>query len=214
MSLIVIWILIACALSSCTSITTPDQQSLTLPQISPETTIDDCLKTLDRLHVNYERVKDWTTPEGCGIKQTVRINHSAIEWNHRTLMSCHLATIVWDFETKIVQPAAQRNLGQRVRKMSNAGSYNCRGKIGGRLNQLSQHSFGLALDVTEFELNNGVNISVLNDWNNKGAKGAFLHEVAKGACKIFNVVITPNRNLEHRDHIHLDIGSSYKICGY
>jgi hypothetical protein len=37
--------------------------------------------------------------------------------------------------------------------------------------------------------------------------------VAQGACKIFSVVMTPNRNAEHHDHLHLDIGP-YKLCGY
>lgn len=171
------------------------------------------MRSLDQRHIIYERVKDWTTPEGCGITQAVRVERSAIPWNRSTLMSCPLSAAVWDFETQVVQPAAQRNFGQPVRKMSNVGSYNCRGEIGGRPERLSQHAFGRALDVTGFELADGTVISVMRDWRNQGAKGAFLHEVAQGACKIFSVVMTPNRNAEHHDHLHMDIGP-HKFCGY
>jgi hypothetical protein len=196
----------ACGLAACSSAPPP------LPP-SPANAGAVCLQSLDQRHIIYERVKDWTTPEGCGINQAVRVEHSAIEWNHSTLMSCALSAVVWDFETQVVQPAAQRNFGQRVLKMSNAGSYSCRGEIGGRPERLSQHSFGRALDVTGFELADGTVVSVLKDWRNKGAKSAFLHEVAQGACTIFSVVMTPNRNAEHHDHLHLDIGP-YKLCGY
>lgn len=172
-----------------------------------------CLGNLDRRHILYERVKDWKTPEGCGIEQAVRVEHSAIDWNRNTLMSCPLSAVVWDFETQVVQPAAQRNFGQTVRKMSNAGSYSCRGEVGGRPERLSQHSFGRAIDITGFELADGTNVSVQRDWWNKGAKGEFLHQVAQGACTLFSVVLTPNHNAEHHDHLHLDIGP-YKLCGF
>lgn len=153
------------------------------------------------------------TPEGCGIEQAVRVDRSAIDWNRKTMMACPLAAQVWDFETQVVQPAARRNFGQMVRKMSNAGSYNCRGEVGGRPERLSQHAFGRAFDITGFELADGTVVSVLRDWHGKGPKSEFLHQVAQGACATFSVVLTPNYNVEHRDHLHLDIGP-HKLCGY
>ncbi|HXP95874.1 MAG TPA: extensin family protein, partial [Telmatospirillum sp.] len=82
----------------------------------------------------------------------------------------------------------------------------------GRPERLSQHAFGRALDVTGFELADGTVISVMKDWRNRGAKSEFLHQVAQGACKMFSVVLTPNYNAEHHDHLHLDIGP-HKLCG-
>jgi hypothetical protein len=184
-----------------------------VPSPPPADSAAACLRSLDQHHIIYERVKDWHTPEGCGIDQAVRVQHSAIEWNRSALMTCSMSSVIWEFETQVVQPAAQRNFGQTVRKMSNAGTYNCRGEVGGRPERLSQHSFGKAIDVTGFELTDGTVISVQKDWRNKGAKSEFLHQVAQGACKIFSVVMTPNRNAEHHDHLHFDIGP-YKLCGY
>ena len=172
-----------------------------------------CLRGLDHRHIAYDRVPDWTTPEGCGISSAVRVKQSAIPWNHPALMTCAMSATLWDFETQVVQPAAQRRFRQSVRKILHMGSYNCRGERGGRPERLSQHSFGKAIDVSGFELDDGTLITVLRDWRDKGAKSEFLHDVAKGACGLFSVVMTPNRNAEHHDHLHLDIGP-HKLCGY
>jgi hypothetical protein len=172
-----------------------------------------CLKGLDRRHIHYDRLTDWRTPEGCGVDEAVRVKQSAFAWNHSAVMTCQMSARVWDFENQVVQPAAQRNFGQSVRKLSNVGAYDCRGERGGRPERLSQHSFGRAFDVTGFELADGTTVSVLRDWRGKGAKSEFLHQVAQGACQMFSVVITPNHNAFHQDHLHLDIGP-YKMCGY
>jgi hypothetical protein len=172
-----------------------------------------CLHSLDQRHILYERVQDWSTPEGCGVTNAVRIKQSAIPWNRPSIVTCSMENSIWDYETQIVQPAAQRHFGRKVRKLWHAGTYNCRGERGGRPERLSQHSFGKAIDITGFELDDGTVVSVAHDWRDKGEKSEFLHEVAKGACSLFSVVMTPNRNAEHHDHLHLDIGP-HKLCGY
>ena len=185
------------------------------PTLAPSAPADPaaaCLAQLDRDHIQYERVPDWHTPEGCGIDQAVRVKQSAIPWNRAALMSCPLASTIWDFETQVVQPAAKRYFGRQVRKISHMGTYNCRGEKGsGHESRLSQHSFGRAIDVAGFELDDGTAISVLKDWRAPGPKSDFLHDVAKGACKVFNMVLTPNTNPLHRDHMHMDLGP-YKRC--
>lgn len=171
-----------------------------------------CLFALDQRQVLYDRVKDWTTPEGCGITGAIRLKRASLPLNRDTLMACPLALTLWDFETTVVQPAARKYLKQSANKLFHAGTYDCRGERGGRPERLSQHSFGKAIDITGFSFDDGTVASVLHDWHGKSAKAQFLHEVAQGACGIFNVVITPNHNIEHRDHIHVDIGP-YKMCG-
>jgi hypothetical protein len=172
-----------------------------------------CLQGLDRRHILYDRLTDWRTPEGCAVEWAVRVKQSATQWNRSAIMTCPMSATIWDFETQVVQPAAHQFLGHAVRTMSNVGSYDCRGERGGRPERLSQHSFGRAIDITGFDLDDGTTVTVLRDWRGKGAKSEFLHQVAQGACRIFSVVITPNHNALHRDHLHLDIGP-YKLCGY
>ena len=171
-----------------------------------------CLATLTQRHAVYERMADWSTPEGCGVEGAVRLTKASIPLNRPLMMGCPLAVQLLDFETRVVQPTAWRYFRQPVNRLLSAGSYVCRVERGGRKGRLSQHALGKAIDVTAFELADGTRISVLADWRGTGPKSLFLHEVTRGACDSFNVVLSPNRDAYHRDHLHLDIGP-YKLCG-
>lgn len=171
-----------------------------------------CLAGLDQNHVVYDRVQDFSTPEGCGIKGAIRVKKDATDWSRATLMSCGLEAKLYDFETKVLNPVAQKYFQKSVRRILNAGAYNCRNERSEHADRLSQHALGKAIDITGFELDDGTSISVLRDWRGKGSRSDFLQEVAKSACGQFQVVLTPNQNALHRDHIHLDIGP-YKLCG-
>jgi hypothetical protein len=172
-----------------------------------------CLAGLDQRHIVYERIKDWTTPEGCGIQAAVKVKKTDAELSRPAMMTCSLASTIWDYETNVVQPAAQATFHQAVRKIWHVGTYDCRAERSEHSERKSQHALGKAIDVTAFELDDGTKISVLRDWRDKGDKSEFLHTVAKGACAYFSVVMTPNANALHHDHLHLDIGP-YKHCGY
>lgn len=172
-----------------------------------------CLADLDQRHVVYDRSKDFSTPQGCGIQGAIRIRKDATEWKRSVLMACSLEQALDDFEIQVLMPAAQKYFHQNVRSILNVGAYNCRAERSEHSSRLSQHALGKAIDITGFQLEDGTVISVLRDWRGKGDKSDFLHEVAQGACGVFNVVLTPNSNALHRDHIHADIGP-YKLCGY
>jgi hypothetical protein len=171
-----------------------------------------CYQELDQRGVTYERERDFHTAEGCGIDQNVRVDKSPIPLSRPAPMSCMFAVTLADFDMKIVQPAAKRIFKKKVVEIGHAGTYACRGERGGNPIRLSQHAYGKAIDILGFELEGGERITVLKDWRGDSDKAKFLHEVAKGACSLFDVVITPNRNSFHLDHIHLDRGK-YKLCG-
>jgi hypothetical protein len=171
-----------------------------------------CYQQLDQRGVTYERERDFHTSQGCGIDENVRVDRSPIPLSRPASMSCPFAVVLSDFETRIVQPAAKRYFHKRVTEIGHAGTYACRDQRGGDASRLSQHAYGKAIDILGFELEGGERISVLKDWRGDGAKAKFLHEVAKGACTLFDVVITPNHNSFHLDHIHMDKGP-YKLCG-
>jgi hypothetical protein len=178
----------------------------------PQAAAPSCFAQLDARGVGYERLPDFRTGEGCGIDQNVRIDRSAIPWNRPSLVSCKFEITEWDFETGVVQPAALGIFHRKVAQLIHVGTYACRGERGGDPNRLSQHAFGKAIDISGFTLDDGTKISVRYDWAGDGPKARFLHQVAKGACALFDVVLTPNHNAFHVDHIHLDIGP-YKLCG-
>jgi len=200
---------VSALLAACAS--RPPPPAAPPPAVPPPPAVASCFDELAAHGVTFERVPDFHTAEGCGIDQAVRIDRSAIPWNRPSLASCPFALTEWDFETKVLQPAAQRILGRRVTKLIHAGTYACRGERGGDPNRLSQHAYGKAIDVLGFELDDGSTVSVRKDWSGDGPKARFLREVAKGACSVFSLVITPNHNAWHVDHIHMDTGP-YKMC--
>ena len=71
---------------------------------------------------------------------------------------------------------------------------------------MSEHAFGKALDIAAFRLVDGRSISVLDDYYDKGAKGAFLREIHQKACDLFDVTLGPDYNADHANHFHLDVG--------
>lgn len=86
----------------------------------------------------------------------------------------------------------------------------------------SQHHRGLAIDVGELRLADGTTLSVLDDYHGKigaascGPRARPRAPTAKTralraiVCEVadrylFNVVLTPNFNRPHRNHVHLDL---------
>lgn len=182
-----------------------------------------CRQDLERLHVVFEALPSFgDTSAGCVVANPVRITSATIPWNRPTVLSCPTVSVLAHYETEVLQPAAQAHFGQAIRRINHLGTYSCRvrrntteanaalnGSRGGRM---SEHSKGRAIDLGSFELADGTIVSVKNDWRAGNQKAAFLHDIARAACSRFSVVLTPNYDRFHQDHIHLDIGP-YGLCG-
>lgn len=84
---------------------------------------------------------------------------------------------------------------------------------------LSQHAHATAIDLHEFRGFDGQTYNVETDWTISADPGstcsapalstrdALLHELACewSATRLFNIILTPNYNAEHRNHFHLDL---------
>jgi hypothetical protein len=107
-----------------------------------------------------------------------------------------------------VQPLAMEMFGKRVASLGDMGTYDCRNIVGNPFwkGVRSQHATANALDISGFTLEDGRNINVLRDWNDKGQEGKFLHEAHRRACRYFRVTLGPEFNEAHRNHFHLDRG--------
>ena len=119
-------------------------------------------------------------------------------------LACPVAAGLALWEWHVVQPAAQRHLGQRVVRIEHLGAYQCRRLYGGEDGAWSEHATADALDVAAFRLADGRRISILDAWRGPDAEAAFLREVRDGACRVFATVLSPDYNAAHRDHLHLD----------
>lgn len=75
---------------------------------------------------------------------------------------------------------------------------------------MSEHAYANAWDVTGFELADGRVVSVQKHWNDPGALRTFLRAARDDACNIFRVVLGPDYNDAHHDHLHVDMGGGLR----
>ncbi|HWB52511.1 MAG TPA: extensin family protein [Stellaceae bacterium] len=170
-----------------------------------------CLADLDAKGVIYRPV-DMGEPKDprCRIPTPVKLSRIAVPLSRPVTMSCFLAERLDAFERGALQELAMQDLGRRVRRIDHLGAYSCRASTG-RHGQLSEHAYGLAIDISGFRLSDGTLVSVERDWAHGGPKSAFLHHVARAACGYFSVVLTPDSNADHFNHFHLDLGPD-RLC--
>jgi hypothetical protein len=178
---------------------------------SPQESGSACLADLDARGVVYRSV-DMGEPkeQRCRVPTPVKLSRVDVPLSRAATMSCFLADRLAAFERGPLQKLAMQDLGRSVARIDHLGAYSCRASTG-RHAQLSEHAYGLAIDISGFRLSDGTSISVERDWTRAGPKSAFLHHLASAACGYFSVVLTPSSNAEHFNHFHLDLGPE-RLC--
>jgi len=170
-----------------------------------------CRAVLAASGMRYAAEPDRRVDGDCGWRDAVRIGATPTPVSQPFVLACPAAVALALWERHSVQPLARRLLGAPVVRIDHLGSFACRnigGETGGRR---SEHAQANALDVAGFALANGRTIRVARDWHGDDAPGRFLREVHAGACRFWNVVLGPDYNAAHRDHLHLDRGG-FRAC--
>ncbi|WP_442755059.1 extensin family protein [Methylocystis sp. JAN1] len=159
-------------------------------------------------------------PGICGLTRPFKVaalQSGAVAFNSTATLDCPMVAELESWVADTVQPAAQARFGQRVVRIDSMGSYACRGMNNQRGAQLSEHSFGNALDIGGFVLEDGRQITLVRDWwrGDEQAR-AFLMDVHRGSCEHFSTVLSPGSNAFHYNHIHVDLAqhgrSGRSIC--
>ncbi|MBF9194519.1 extensin family protein [Microvirga sp. BT290] len=171
-----------------------------------------CLAVLDGSQVSHRIVPDRASEEGCGLSNAVEVSQSSVRLSGSFTATCPL-TVAWAlFEQHVLLPAAREHLGQNIVSVMHFGTYACRNinhRAGGRR---SEHATANAIDIAGFVLANGQQITVKGDWAGGDThQRAFLRTLRDGACRFFDVVLSPNYNEAHYNHFHFDMGS-YRAC--
>lgn len=159
-------------------------------------------------------------PGICGLTRPFKVTalqKGAVAFNSTATLSCPMVAELESWVADTVQPAAQARFGQRVVRIDSMGSYACRGMNNQRGAQLSEHSFGNALDIGGFVLEDGRQITLVRDWwRGDDQTRAFLMDVHRGSCEHFSTVLSPGSNAFHYNHIHVDLAqhgrSGRSIC--
>ena len=169
----------------------------------------DCRAALAAGGVSWQESPDRPLQGFCQIRDAVVITGGAARLEPLgAVMTCKqaLAFAVW--ERQVVQPQALRLLGARVVSIQHYGAFSCRRMYAGQATPVSEHASADALDVAGFTLADGRRIRVADDWRDPGPKGAFLHAARDGGCGVFSVVLSPDYNAAHQNHLHLDMGAA------
>lgn len=159
-------------------------------------------------------------PGICGLTKPFKVTAlqgGAVAFNATATLDCPMVAELDAWLADAVQPAAQARFGQQVVQINSMGSYACRGINNQRGAQLSEHSFGNALDIGGFVLADGREITLARDWTRGDEQTrAFLMEAHRGACGHFSTVLSPGSNAFHYNHIHVDLAvhgrSGRSIC--
>lgn len=169
-----------------------------------------CLDALAQRGAAFAPVAVPVARRGCALTEGVSLRAAGAALEPEAVLSCPLALALVEFDARVVQPAAQRHFGRPVTAVRQLSAYSCRMRTGGG-GRLSNHASGLAIDIAGFELADGTRVLVKEHWRDPGPRGRFLREVARAACAQFSVVLTPNTDVWHQDHFHLDLGRD-RLC--
>jgi Extensin-like protein C-terminus len=148
-------------------------------------------------------------PGICGLTHPFKVSglaNGTVSVEGPVTIDCSMIPALEDWLTQVVQPAAQARFGEAVVGLTAFGAYSCRSvdNIAGA--QLSEHSFGNAIDISGFKLAGGRTIVIVQDWKKADTQeSAFLHEVHAGACQHFTTVLGPGADVFHYNHFHLDL---------
>jgi len=205
---------LAAALSACG---TPRVASVPAPSIPSEPIrVADgfaaCREGLTTSGALFEWIPPLRTKDGCGFDEGIRVRATPSPLNQPATLACPMALALTRFDLDVVQPLAMHHFGKRVTKIHHVGGYHCRAIAGSRKGKWSQHAFANAIDVIGFDLAGGDRLNIARDWRAAGPRAAFLHDVARAACGVFRVVLTPAHDRAHHDHFHLDNGPD-RLCG-
>ena len=138
-----------------------------------------------------------------------------VEVKPTATLACPLVSTLDKWITTAVQPAALRWFRQPVVEIKQISAYSCRGMNGNAYARISEHAFGNALDIAEFELADGRKVSVQYGWHGAPEEQGFLRDVQAAACEEFSTVLAPGANIYHYNHIHVDLmrrASGRHIC--
>ena len=198
-------LLLLLALAACVGPSAQKPQRRAPPPSEPDLRV--CLADLTRAGARFELLPDRQFAPGCSATRSVKLLEVGIPVANLGAMKCSLAVPFTLWVRTAVQQAARAWLDSPVVKIETFGSYACRPINNVAGNKLSEHARANAVDISAFILAGGRRISIADDWNGPDPQARnFLRALHQSACRRFHVVIGPDANGFHHDHLHFDMG--------
>ena len=136
---------------------------------------------------------------------TVSASNEPVQVQPPATLACPIVSALDRWISQAVQPAAMKWFRQPVVEIKQISAYSCRGMNGNPSAHISEHAFGNALDIAEFDLADGHKISLQYGWHGTPEEQGFLHDVQGAACQDFATVLAPGANVYHYNHMHVDL---------
>jgi hypothetical protein len=166
-----------------------------------------CLADLRRENVRYKSLPDRNFGNGCSATGAVQLLDIGTPVANLGAMTCPLARQFARWSREAMQPAARAWLGSRVARVESFGTYSCRTVNSRPGARLSEHGRANAVDIGAFVLADGRRITVKAGWSGGDEDvRRFLRAVHAAGCRRFAIVLGPDADAFHRDHLHFDMG--------
>lgn len=169
-----------------------------------------CRAVLNEHGVRFREMKDFEASDHCHIQNRVLLQKVGDARISPLETRCDMALRLAMWEQHGIRPVAKK-YGLQITRLYHQGSYNCRKMRTGRGKEgrWSEHAVAGAIDIRAFGLSDGRQVALLRHWD--GAYAPFLREVWKASCDWFNLVLSPEYNALHADHLHLQ-ASGWGFC--
>jgi hypothetical protein len=178
---------------------------LSLADMDPE----GCARMLRRAGMDASLQRTRSQGASCRVTHAVKLARLSSARIRPEETRCVVAARLYLWEKHVLQPAAERLLGQGIAEILHFGSYSCRTMRGS--SRMSEHATANAFDIAGFRLASGKIISVKANWYAPAKESRFLRLARDGLCDWFNVTLSPDYNADHADHFHVDMGW-YQTC--
>ena len=184
------------------------------PTVANRQEVQQCLAELGTSGARFGPLPDRYYSPGCQAVgavrlETVRGDDGSFALANLGPVTCPLANTFAGWARYGVDRAARQILGSPLKRIVTMGSYSCRNVAGTA--RLSAHSKAEAIDVSGFELADGRVVDIESGWEGSRQEREFLRLIHSSACKRFGTVLGPDYNAAHRNHLHMELGSS-KFC--
>jgi hypothetical protein len=167
-----------------------------------------CFADLRREEIGFRPLPDRYFGNGCTALGSVQLLEIGTPVSNLGAMTCPVARQFERWVREAVQPAANAWLDGRIVRIESFGSYSCRPLNGQAGQRLSEHGRANAVDISAFVLAGGRRVTVADGWNGEDKDvRRFLRAIHDAACRRFQVVLGPDANAFHRDHLHMDMGN-------
>lgn len=166
-----------------------------------------CQADLRSAGVRFKALPDRRFGGGCSALGAVQLLDIGTPVANLGAMTCPLARQFARWSREAMQPAARAWLKSPVVKVESFGTYSCRTVNSRPGARLSEHGRSNAVDIGAFVLADGRRITVLAGWNGGDEDvRRFLRAVHSAGCRRFGIVLGPDADAYHRDHLHFDMG--------